>query len=263
MSTHRLTQKELRAPDAFQRVGSVARRWLEQRRIVVLGAAVLVVVAALVAGVVSSLASRRSQQAARGLGQALKALDRPVGEAIPGDDQKPYTSQAEKDQALVAALTPFRTEFAGTLPAATSALPLGDAELRLAQSDGALPHFADFLARSTAAQLLRVSALEGEGYAWEAKGEFERALDAFDSMSRDDAGGFLAGMGLYHRARILVLEGKKMEAAQAFEEVVTGKPGTAAATLAQDRLALLAAEGIRPSAAAKAQAVVPARPDAG
>ena len=257
MSTHRLTQKELRAPDAFQRVGGVARRWLEQRRILVLAAAVLVVVAALVAGVVSSLTNRRDQQAARGLGHALKALDRPVGEALPGDDQKPYATQAEKDHALVAALTPFRSEFSGTPPAATAALPLGDAELRLAQADGSLPHFADFLARTPVSQILRVSALEGEGYGWEAKGQLDRALDAFDRMSREDAGGFLAGMGLYHRARVLLLQGKNAEAAKAFQDVVTMKPGTPAATLAQDRLSLLAADGVRP------QAVVPVRPDAG
>jgi len=257
LSTHRLTQKELRAPDAFQRVGGVARRWLEQRRMLVLVAAVLVVVAALAAGVVSSLTNRRDQQAARGLGHALKTLDRPVGEAIPGDDQKPYATQAEKDQALVAALTTFRSEFGGTPPAAVGALPLGDAELRLGQADGALPHFADFLARTPASQILRVAALEGEGYGWEAKGQLDRALDAFDRMSREDAGGFLAGMGLYHRARVLLLQGKKAEAAQAFQDVVTVKPGTPAATLAQDRLALLAADGVRP------QAVLPARPDAG
>lgn len=257
LSTHRLTQKELRAPDAFQRVGAVGRRWLEQRRMFVLAAAVLVVVAALVAGVVSSLANRRDQQAARGLGQALKALDRPVGEAIPGDEQKPYATQTEKDQALVAGLTPFRSEFGGTPPAVTAALPLGDAELRLAQPDGALPHFGDFLARAPASQILRVSALEGEGYGWEAKGQLDRALDAFDRMSREDAGGFLAGMGLYHRARILLLQGKKAEAAQAFQDVVTVKPGTPAATLAQDRLGLLAAEGVRPPAVAQV------RPDAG
>ncbi len=257
MSTHRLTQKELRAPDAFQRVGAVARRWLEQRRILVLAAAILVVAGALVAGVVSSLANRRDQQAARELGHALKALDGPVGEAIPGDDQKPYASQSEKDQALVSALTPFLSQFAGTPPAATGALPQGDAELRLGHSDGALPQFGDFLARTPSSQILRVSALEGEGYAWEAKGQLDRALTAFEAMSRDDAGGFLAGMGLYHRARILLLQGKKVEAAQAFQEVVTTKPGTAAATLAQDRLALLAAQGFRP------QAVLAARPDAG
>ncbi len=133
MSTNRLTQKELRAPDAFQRVGGVARRWLEQRRMLALAAAILVVIGAMVAAVVSSLASRREQQAARGLGAALKTLDRPVGEPIPGDDEKAFPNQSEKDQALVAALTPFFAEYSGTLPAATGALPLGEAKLRLAR----------------------------------------------------------------------------------------------------------------------------------
>lgn len=258
MATNRLTQKELRAPDAFQRVGGVARKWLEQRRMLALIAAILVVIGALVAAVVSSLAGRREQHAARDLGAALKTLDRPVGEPIPGDDEKPFASQPEKDQALVAALTPFRSEYSGTLPAATAALPLGAAQLRLAQPDGALSHFGDFLGRAPSTQVLRVSALEGEGYAWEAKGELDRALDAFERMGREDAGGFLAGMGLYHRARILILQGKKTEAAQALQELVTAKPGTAAATLAQDRLGLLAAEGVRPPGP-----VVAARPDAG
>lgn len=257
MSTNRLTQKELRAPDAFQRVGGVARRWLEQRRMLALAAAILVVAGALVAGVVSSLSNRREQQAARGLGGALKPLDRPVGDASPGDEEKPYGNQKDKDQALVAALTPFRTQYSGTLPAATGGLPLGDAELRLGQADTALPRFNDFLGRSSSKQILRVSALEGEGYAWEAKGQLDRALEAFERMSREDGGGFLAGMGLYHRARILVLQGKKVEAAQAFQELIAAKPGSSAATLAQDRLGLLATEGVRPPL------VVPARPDAG
>jgi tetratricopeptide (TPR) repeat protein len=157
----------------------------------------------------------------------------------------------------VAALTPFRTQYSGTLPAATGGLPLGDAELRLGQADAALPRFNDFLGRTPGKQILRVSALEGEGYAWEAKGQLDKALDAFERMSKEDAGGFLAGMGLYHRARILGLQGKKSDAAQAFQELIAAKPGTPAATLALDRLGLLATEGIRPPP------IVPARPDAG
>lgn len=257
MATNRLTQKELRAPDAFQRVGGVARRWLEQRRMLALAAAILVVAAALVAGVVSSLANRREQQAAHAIGGALKSLDRPVGAPLPGDEEKPFGSQKEKDQTLLGALTAFRAEYSGTLSAATAALPLGDAELRGAQADSALPHFNDFLSHVPSKQILRISALEGEGYAWEAKGQLDQALDAFERMSKEDGGGFLGGMGLYHRARILALQGKKTEAAQAFQELVAAKPGTPAAALAQDRLGLLATEGIRPAA------MLPAKPDAG
>jgi tetratricopeptide (TPR) repeat protein len=253
----KLTQKELRAPDAFQRVGGVARRWLEQRRMVALVAAVLAALGLLVAAIASSVSSSNQQKATHALGTALKPLDRPVGEAIPGDDEKPYASQAEKDQALIASLTPFRKAHAGTVAATTAALPLADAELRMGQRDEALGHFGDFLARAPAKQILRVSALEGEGYVYEAKGQLDQALDAFERMSREEAGGFLAGMGLYQRARILVLQGKKLEAAKGFQELVGAQPGTPAARLAQDRLSLLAAEGVRPPP------IFPARPDAG
>jgi predicted negative regulator of RcsB-dependent stress response len=257
LSTNRLTRKELRAPDAFQRVGGRARRWLEHRRTLALAGAIILVVAAVAAAIFSSISNRRQQRASQALGGALKALDRPVGEPLPGDEQKPYVNQAEKDQALVSILTPFRSEFPRTLSATTGALPLGSSELRLSQPESALQHFGDFLGRTPSTQILRVSSLEGEGYAWEAKGQLDRALDAFERMSGEDAGGFLAGMGLYHRARILLLQGKKAEAADAFQELVTAKPGTPAAALAQDRLSLLANEGVRP------KSVVPGRPDAG
>ena len=246
MATNRLTQKELRAPDAFQRAGGEARRWLEQRRTLVFVGAGALVVLALAAAILSSLAARREQQAARALGAALKTLDRPVGEAIPGDEQKPYVTQSEKDRALVQAVTPVRADYKKTVSATTGALPLGDAELRLSRPDGALPLLEDFVAKSPSSQILRVSGLESQGYAWEAKGQLDRALEAFERMSREDGGGFLAGMGLYHRARVLLLMGKKLEAADAFQEVVSAKPGTAAAALAEDRLGLLAAEGVRP-----------------
>jgi tetratricopeptide (TPR) repeat protein len=257
LSTNRPTQKELRAPDAFQRVGGEARRWLERRRTLALGAVILVVLAAFLAAVGSWLSNRSNEQAARALGTALKPLDRPVGEPAPGDTQKPYASQAEKDQAVSASLMPFRSAHSGTLAGTTAALPLADAELRLGHPDTALTNLGDLLARAPTKQVLRVSALEGEGYAWEAKGQFEQALDAFERMSREDLGGFLAGMGLYHRARILVMQGKKLEAARAFLEVATAQPGTPAARMAQDRLSLLAAEGVRPPEPA------PAKPDAG
>jgi len=257
LSTNRLTQKELRAPDAFQRVGGEARRWLEVHRTLALAAALLLVAAAVAAALTSSLSTRSAERAARALGGALKPLDRPVGEGSSGEEAKPFATETERDQALSAAIDSFRSQYGGTLSASTATLPLGDAQLRLGQPDGALGHFSEFLARAPSKQVLRASALEGEGFAWEAKGQLDRALDAFERLSREETGGFLAGMGLYHRARILALQGKKAEAAQAYQELVTAQPATAAARMAQDRLSLLAAEGILPPPPAAA------RPDAG
>jgi len=257
LATNRLTQKELRAPDAFQRVGGEARHWMEVHRTALVWAVVVVAVGAVAVAVASSLSTRGEERAARALGAALQSLDRPVGEPTPGESQKPFATQAEKDRSLAGSLTSFRSEWGSTVSSTTAALPLAGAELRLAQPDGAQTHFSDFLARAASKQILRAAALEGEGLAWEAKGQLDRALDAFDRMSREDSAGFLAGMGLYHRARILALQGKKVEAAKAYQELVTAQPGTAASRLALDRLSLLAAEGIRPPAMA------PVVPDAG
>ena len=78
--------------------------------------------------------------------------------------------------------------------------------------------------------------------------------DEFQSSRRFDKPGLLA-MGSFHRARILALMGKKQEAAQAFAELIAASPGTPAASLAQDRLSVLEAEGFK--------ATVAPRPDAG
>lgn len=257
MATNRLSQKELRAPDAFQRVGGEARHWLEVHRTLMVWVVVVVAGGAVAAAVGSSLSTRGEERAARALGAALQPLDRPVGDATPGEDRKPYATQGEKDQALVGSLTTFRSEYSGTLSSTTATLPLAGAQLRLGQPDSVLADAADFLARTPSKQILRASALEAEGLAWEAKGQLDRALDAFERMSREDSGGYLAGMGLYHRARILALQGKKADAAKAYQELVTAQPGTAASRMALDRLSLLAAEGIRPPE------VAPARPDGG
>jgi TolA-binding protein len=62
-------------------------------------------------------------------------------------------------------------------------------------------------------------------------------------------------MGAYNRARILAAQGKKQEAAQAFADLVSAHPGTAAAKQAQERLSALESEGFK--------AVITPRPDAG
>ncbi len=49
----------------------------------------------------------------------------------------------------------------------------------------------------------------------------------------------------YHRARILILQGKKDEAAALLVKIPVDHPNTAAARLATERTSLLAAEGVK------------------
>jgi tetratricopeptide (TPR) repeat protein len=258
-----MTRKELRAPDALQRAGLEARHWLEgrEKQVVVIVVALLVV--AFVPLVVREVSSRAQRRAEDALGMALVPLTRPVaepGQTPPPDvpeTQKPFGSQKEKDEAIVTSLSRFREEYRGTRSAATAALAFGQALYRLGRHDEALKAFDAFLAEAPRDDLLRATALEGKGYAFEAKGQLDEASKSYEELSRLEKTDFLDGMGLFHRARILILQGKKEEAAKALSEIPPAFPESAAARLATERMNLLASQGV------KLPAVAGASPDAG
>jgi tetratricopeptide (TPR) repeat protein len=250
--SEKMTQRELKQPDAFQRAGGEAREWLVERQtLVIVGVGVLLVGGLLVA-LFSYVSSRGEAKAAKELGAALEILERPVvptpeGAQLtpPAGETPPFKSSQEQDQALVKALTDFRAAHKGTSSATTASLPLGKAEYRLGNFDGALAAFGDYLKGASQNDPLRASALEGQGYAYEAQQKYDQALASFDEMSKADAGGFLEGMGQYHRARILILQGKKDDAAAVLVKIPVDHSNSAASRLATERTALLAAEGVK------------------
>ncbi|WP_232293636.1 tetratricopeptide repeat protein [Stigmatella aurantiaca] len=179
----------------------------------------------------------------------------PPPPAVPGEPA-PFKTAKEQDEALVKALTAFRAEHKGTHSATAAALPLGKAEYRLGNNEGAIAAFGEFLKGAAQNDPLRASAFEGQGYAYEAQQKYDQALAAFDEMTKVNSGGFLVGMGQYHRARILILQGKKDEAAALLAKIPTEHASSSAARLSTERLALLAAEGIKvPTPAPPADAV--------
>lgn len=254
-----MSRQELRAPDAFQRAGLEARSWISTRKGLVVGAGVAVIVLGFGIALGRTLSDRREVKARTALGTAIGVLSRPVQADLPvgaTDDPPPFKSVQERDQAAVTALAGVLSAFPGSKAAVTATLPLAAAEVRLGQLDAAIGHFEAYLREAPSTEPLRVGALDGLGHAREAKGNLPQALDAYERMSREEGSGFEAGMGAFHRARVLALMGKKQEAAQAFAELLAANPGTPAARLGQERLSALEAEGF------KATAVAP-RPDAG
>jgi tetratricopeptide (TPR) repeat protein len=261
--SEKMKKQELKAPDAFQRMGGEARDWLDKRQKTVAIAVSVLLLGLLAWAIARYVSERGEEQASRELGEQLKLLTRPVkGQepADPGATEQPFESQQAKDQALRQSLEAFRKEHEGTPAAATAALPLGKAQHRLGDYDAALASFAAYLEAAPEGDVLRAQALEGQGYAHEAKGQYDEALAAFEKLSQAAQGEFLVGMGNYHRARILALKGQKDEAAKVLSELSTAHPNTAAARLAAERLAVLGSQGVKiptPAPAAK-----PA-PDAG
>jgi tetratricopeptide (TPR) repeat protein len=244
----KMTKQELRAPDAFQLYGAEVSDWLSKRSQYISTALTLLVVGGLIAALVNYFTTRGEEQASKQLGAALQVLERPVEGAqqplpAPGDEP-PFKSQQEKDEAVRKALTDFRAQHKGTDAAVTAALPLGKAEYRLGNHDGAVAALSEFVKEAEKNDPLLASAHEGLGYAHEAKGNLEQAFKSFEDMGKVE-GEFLKGMGRYHQARILVQQGKKDEAARMLADLKSAQPESAAGRLATERLAVLAAQGVK------------------
>jgi len=253
-----MSRQELRAPDAFQRVGVGAEGWIAEHKSLVLGTVVAALAIFFAVMATRSLSQRNEEKARVALGTAVGVLSRPVQADLPAgatDDPPPFKSEKERDEAAVKALSGVLGSFPGTRAALTATLPLAATEVRLGQLDPGIGHYEAYLAKAPSTEPLRVAALDGLGHAYEAKGQLPQALDAYERMSREEGSGFEVGMGAFHRARILALMGKKQEAAQGFAELISASPDTTAARQAQERLSALEAEGFK-------AAVVP-KPDAG
>ncbi|WP_163784600.1 tetratricopeptide repeat protein [Myxococcus vastator] len=258
--TEKIRQKELSQPDTFQKAGTEASDWLAQRQKIIGLAAGVLILGGVGVAIASEVSKRGEEKAAQALGQALTVLDRPVEgvePAQPGETEPAFKTVKERDEAVVKALGEFRAAHGGTPSAATAALAEGKAQFRLGNYAAAQAAFGEYLKGAPQNDPLRAEALEGQGYALEADGKYEDAIKAFEQMGA--AGGpFLLGMGDYHKARMLILLGKKEEAAQVLSKLTTAQPNTAAARQAGERLAVLASEGVKvPAPEAPAAAPVP------
>lgn len=257
-------QKDLKQPDEFQKLGQEAVPWLEQHASKVMMAVGGFLAVGLVLGVMSSMSSRGEETAGKEFGAALRVLERQVNasatETKPGEDP-PFKTEAEKDEAIVKALTDFRAKHAGKKAAVSAALPLAQALLRQGKASEAMPLLDEYLAKGDPADAVRPAALEARGYAFEAQQKYDDALAAFDALARETKTDFLKGMGQYHRGRLLQLKGDEAAAAKTFSEIESAAPNTAAARMAKDRIATLAAKGVAipaPPAPAVAPAPAPA-----
>jgi tetratricopeptide (TPR) repeat protein len=244
----KIDRKQLKQPDAFQRAGMEAGSWVEGKEKLILGAVVAVVLLGAAIAVASSLRQRSDERAQQALGAALRPVTRPVqpGEAQPDPmtGQAPFGSQQEKDEAIVASLQRFRAEHGRGKAAATAALTMAQSLYRLGRHDEALAAYDDHLSMADKDDPLRAVALEGKGYAHEAKGDLDQALQSFEQLAGADIEQMLVGMGQYHQGRVLILQGKQEEAARILSEIPVRFPNTSAARMATERLNLLASQGV-------------------
>ena len=103
-----MSRQELRAPDAFQRVGVGAESWVAQRKTVVIGAVLALIVVGFAVALTKTLSDRKEQKARIALGAALGVLSRPIQADLPPgstEDPAPFKSEKDRDQAAATALS--------------------------------------------------------------------------------------------------------------------------------------------------------------
>ncbi|MEW6430374.1 MAG: tetratricopeptide repeat protein [Myxococcota bacterium] len=250
--SYKQAQKELKKPDELQKLGQQALPWMETHGRMVVGIVLGLAGLGLVATLINSYIKRGEEQAAHEFGAALRVLEREVkadpGEPRPGEEP-PFKTEAEKDAAVITALTEFRKKNAGSLAATNAALPLAQALIRQGKAAEAMPLLDEYLKNADPADPLRAAAYEARGYVLESEKKYDEAIAAFDALAKENKTDFMKGMGLYHRARILLLKGDTAGGAKQLSEIEAVAPGSAAARLAKERIALLTSQGVAVPAA--------------
>ncbi|HEY3448311.1 MAG TPA: tetratricopeptide repeat protein [Myxococcales bacterium] len=248
MSSDKLSRKEIRNPDPFVRVTSqLWAKLIENQKMVGLGLAAVFVVFVVSAGAVRMTQSS-SKEAGAALARAMELSRRPVEgsmEALqdPTAEQKFKTAQ-EKHEAVAKAMDEVRKAHAGKEAGRTATVFWADAQFQLGKLDDAIAGYQQYLSESRPDDALRLVACEGLGYAYEGKKDLEKAREAFEKMSKEAAGEPAKARAAYHVARILEAQGKKVEAAAAYQKLKDEYKEAAAAREADERLALLAMQGV-------------------
>ncbi len=217
----KLSRKELKRPDEFVQTGNKVVEWLQNHGSAVLAALGGIILLGVLASVGSWWLEQSAVRAGAALGDALELADRPVLDdgAAAGVDDPFFGSDDEKAERVTEALEAVRIDHAGTPAAAVATLELADRSYRAEEFDAALTSYERFLKETEKDNRLRFSALEGLGYALEAKGEQEKALSAFEQLTAE-GGEFYKPFALVHEARVLEALDRPADARRRAQQVI-------------------------------------------
>ncbi|MET0386259.1 MAG: tetratricopeptide repeat protein [Polyangiales bacterium] len=184
------------------------------------GALVALVVAAIL---VSSWRSKSGREAGALLQSAVATSH---GLIIAPEDTPPedaivpvFTSAKERDEKALKQFREVVKQYAGSAAAPYAALGEANALLELGKPDEASAAFEKLRSSTDESDaFLRFRVLEGAGYALEAQKKPAEARERFEALSKLNNGAYRV-VGDYHRARMLVAEGKRDEAKKLLEEL--------------------------------------------
>jgi predicted negative regulator of RcsB-dependent stress response len=181
----KIQEQDLKGPDRFQTLTMELLRYLsENRKQVIIGAAVLVAVILLAGG---WFAYRwQDERSASALYAKIMEKAR-SGQVQPAEVVKEYQDIVLRHPSSnTATLVLFR---------------LGNIQYLMKDYDASLKSYQDFLSRASVRSDLVTLAYTGEGYCYEAKGDFKNALSSFEKAAQSAGGPHFESMTLRNIAR--------------------------------------------------------------
>ena len=174
--------------------------------------------------------------------ELLSDATNPKDDASKTDVPRFKTAQ-ERGDAVLKELDSFLSGRASRGLMNEARLMKGATLLGLGRSDDAIKAYEAALNESLDARL-RFLAHEGIGYAYEAKGDLDKALNAFGQIAGDakEFQGFYADRALFHRARLTAVKGDRPGAVTLYRQILDKAPDPAMKSEITDRLAVLEAK---------------------
>lgn len=223
--------QEARQPDAVLVGATSAFDWIVERQKAVVGALAVILLAVGVYSVMTSQADSARRETGAKLAAAAANLTKPVIEK--STDEKSFPSKDAKQKAIEESLGAVAKDRPGSNAAEVASMALARTAIDAGKFDDAISAYETYL-KSHPDGAMALFAHEGLGYAYEGKGELDKAQASFERMT---AGA--PGRAALHKARILEKQGKKDEARKAYEAVVAGYENDVVAAEARSRLELI------------------------
>lgn len=237
---------ELQQPDQFVTFWSrvVTALANNRRPLTVLLVAILVGLAGIELGshFFAQRSAERSRAFARIEGIADARLLPAEGEAPKGvtdDDVPHFKTDKERKEAALREVDAFLARYPSSRLKEEAQLLKARYLVDVGRASEAVPLYASL--RGSLAPRLEFLVEAGLGAAYEATGELDRAIEAWDAVAKraSDDGDFYRDHALFNKARLLERRGRSKEAQALYKEVVEKFPTTSLRDEINNRLALL------------------------
>ena len=204
----KISKKKLKEPDEFVSVTEKAFLFLTHHIKSIAAGGIVVLIILLAVFFYQRWEKKNEEEAYQKFSLAVEIyqmVSSPSREGSPSE----YKNVLEKFDEVI-------TKFSRTFPGKTSFLYKGNIHLRLGEFEEATKSYQNFLQKAGKRKLYRLFAMEGLGYAYEGKKDYEKALQAYQKILEEGENFQLANAYL-NMGRCYEKLGKKKEALENYK----------------------------------------------